>query len=44
MPIERFDEKNKVVTYECEECEIAYATEQEALDCEESDKEEEHRH
>jgi hypothetical protein len=44
MPIEKFDEKTKVVTYECEECETEYATEDEALSCEETDKEEEHRH
>jgi hypothetical protein len=44
MPVETFDEKNKVVNFECEECGTAYATEQEALECEETDKEEEHRH
>lgn len=44
MPVERYDDKNNIVSYECEECGTSYATEDEALSCEESDKEEEHAH
>lgn len=44
MPIERMDSKTHVVRYECEECHSYYATETEAVDCEESHEEEEHTH
>lgn len=44
MPIERMDSKTHVVRYVCEECEAYYATESEAVACEESHAEEEHAH
>jgi hypothetical protein len=44
MPLEIMDRKTHVVRYECEDCHAYFATEAEAIACEESHEEEEHAH